>query len=105
MGETITMACFVALIALAFPRLAIVLVVIFSDYLGNAYQTILWPLVGFIFMPLTTLAYAFAINANGSVSGFYLVPVVAAVIIDLGLLGTGGWSSRRHRRAVSVRER
>jgi hypothetical protein len=61
------MPCVVALIALIFPRLAILLVVIFSDFIGNAYKTVLWPLLGFFFVPLTTLAYAFAINRNGSV--------------------------------------
>ena len=50
-------------------------------------------------MPLTTLAYAFAINANGSVNGIYLVVVVIAVLIDLGSLGGGGEGySRRQRR-------
>jgi hypothetical protein len=87
------MPCLVALIALIFPRLAIILVVILSDFLGNAYKTVLWPLLGFFFVPLTTLAYAFAINRNGSVSGCYLVLVVLAVMIDLGMLG----ASRRRK--------
>ena len=50
------MPCLVGCLALFFPRVAIILVVIFSDYLGRAYDGIFWPLVGFIFMPLTTLA-------------------------------------------------
>jgi hypothetical protein len=61
------MACLVGCLALALPRVAILLVVLFSDYLGAAYQTILWPLLGFLFMPTTTLAYAWAINSRGSV--------------------------------------
>lgn len=59
----------------------------FSDYIGRAYETTLWPLAGFLFMPLTTLAYAWAINSHGSVAGMYLVVVVVAVLIDLGLVG------------------
>ncbi len=90
------MPCLVGILAFFFPRLAIVAVVIFSDYLGAAYQTVFWPLLGFIFMPLTTLAYAWAINANGSVSGGYLVIVILTVLIDLGILG-GGASDRRVR--------
>ena len=96
------MPCLVGLLALAFPRLAIILVVIFSDYLGQAYQTIFWPLLGFIFMPLTTLAYAWAINAGGSVSGMYLVVVIVAVLFDLGILG-GGASSKQVRTYVTMR--
>jgi hypothetical protein len=89
------MHCLVGCIALGAPRLAIVLVVIFSDYIGRAYQTLLWPLVGFLFMPLTTLAYAWAINSRGSVAGLHLVVVVVAVLMDLGLVGGGAASRRR----------
>ena len=77
------------------PRVAIVLVVIFSDYIGRAYETTLWPLVGFIFMPVTTLAYAWAINSHGSVDGIYLVVVVIAVLMDLGVVGGSAASRRR----------
>jgi len=84
-------------LALSAPRFAIVLVVIFSDYIGRAYATVLWPFLGFLFMPLTTLAYAWAINSRGSVEGVQLVVVVVAVLIDLGLLG-GSARERRRRR-------
>lgn len=90
------MPCLVALIALFLPRFAIILVVIFSDYIGRACQTTIWPLLGFFFMPLTTLAYSFAINSNnGTVSGFYLFVVIVAVLIDLGLLGNGAQQGRK----------
>jgi hypothetical protein len=89
------MPCFLGCLALFFPRLAIVLVWLFSNYLGRAYETVLWPLLGFFFLPLTTLAYAWAVNWNGSVTGIYLVVVVLAVLIDLGLLGGGADSGRR----------
>jgi hypothetical protein len=89
------MPCILTIIALAFPRLVLFLVFFFSNYLGRAYQTTLWPLLGFFFMPLTTLAYAWAINSNASVEGLYLVIVVLAVLVDLGLLGSGEASRRR----------
>lgn len=92
------MPCLVGCIALAAPRLAIVLVVIFSDYIGRAYETTLWPLVGFFFLPLTTLAYAWSMNTRGEVTGLGLVAVVLAVGVDLGLLGTGA-RSRGERKA------
>jgi hypothetical protein len=94
------MPCLLALFALLVPRLVLVLVWIFGGgYLGRAYQTVLWPLLGFVFMPLTTLAYAFAYNSNGgNVNGGYLVLVVAAVLIDLGLIGGGGKAGRKQRK-------
>jgi hypothetical protein len=82
-------------LALFFPRLAIILLWLFSGYLGRAYETVLWPLLGFFFLPLTTLAYAWAVNTNGTVNGIYLVVVVLAVLIDLGLLGGGAETGRR----------
>ena len=75
------------------PRFAIVRVVVFSDYIGQAYETVVWPFLGFLFMPLTTLAYAFAINSRGSVGGFQLFVLVIAVLIDLGVVG--GSAARR----------
>jgi hypothetical protein len=98
------MPCLVGLLALIFPRLAIILVVIFSDYIGAAYQTVIWPLLGFLFMPLTTLAYAWAINDNGSVAGIHLVVVILAVLIDLGIIG-GGASNRHVRTYVAFDRR
>lgn len=83
------MPCLLALVAFFFPRLVIVLLVLFSDYIGRAYQTVLWPLLGFFFLPYTTLAYAWAINTAGSVHGWYLVVVVVAVLLDLGVVGGG----------------
>jgi hypothetical protein len=89
------MPCLLGCLALLTPRLVLVLVWLFSNYLGRAYHTAIWPVLGFFFLPLTTLAYAFAMNSNyGSVSGIYLVIVVIAVLVDLGLIG-GGEAGRR----------
>jgi hypothetical protein len=96
------MPCLVGCFALLFPRVAIIGVVIFSDYIGNAYQTVLWPLLGFFVMPLTTLAYAYAINSTGQVSGLGLVLVVLAVLVDLGIIG-GNASNRQVRTYVGKR--
>ncbi len=97
------MTCLIGLLAMAFPRMAIILVVIFSDYIGTAYQTTIWPLLGFFFMPVTTLAYAWAMHSSGSVTGGQLVVVVIAVLIDVGILG-GGAANPRVRRYVVVRD-
>jgi hypothetical protein len=89
------MGCLVGCIALAFPRLVLFAIFLFSNYLGRAYETNFWPFLGFLFMPLTTLAYAWAMNSNGTVSGIYLVAVVIAVIIDLGLTGKSAHEGRK----------
>jgi hypothetical protein len=99
------MGCVVVVLALLTPRLALFLVVVFSDFVGRAYDGWLWPLLGFFFMPLTTLAYAAAINWNdGSVSGGYFFMVLIAALVDLGALGGGRAAKRRRdrRHAASI---
>jgi hypothetical protein len=90
------MPLLVGCLALATPRFAFLLVVLFSDYIGRAFESLLWPFLGFFFMPLTTMAYAWAINSRGSVEGVHLVVVVIAVLMDLGVIG-GSASKRRAR--------
>ncbi len=79
-----------------FPRLVIVGLVIVSDYIGRAYETTLWPLLGFFFAPLTTLAYALAINHGGGVQGVYLAMVIIAALCDVGIVG--GKAMKRRKR-------
>lgn len=98
------MPCLLGCIALSFPRFVIILLVIFSDYIGEANNhKILWPLLGFFLLPLTTLAYAWAWHyGNGSVQGLGLAVVIIAVFIDLGLLG-GSAKARQSKRVVMVK--
>ena len=88
------MYCLVGCIALGTPRVAILLVVVFGDYIGRAYDTLTWRVLGFLFMPTTMLAYAWAINSRGSVEGLQLVVVVIAVLIDLGMIGGSAQAGR-----------
>jgi hypothetical protein len=78
------------------PRVVLVLVWLFTGFLGKAYTSVIWPVLGFLFMPLTTLAYAWAKNSSGSVEGYYLAVVVIAALIDLGTLGGGGAKGSRY---------
>ncbi len=81
--------CLLILGLLSIPRTIIVLLVIFSDYIGRAYDSFLWPLLGFIFLPTTTLAWAWMTNTRGEAGGVHLIIVVLAVLLDLGLVGSG----------------
>ena len=87
------MCCLFGILAFLAPRIA--LVVLYLDgYLMRAYQTLLWPVLGFVFMPLTTIAYAWAHNTHGSIEGGYFAVVLLAVLMDLGVIG-GGARGRR----------
>ena len=88
------MHCCFGLLALIAPRITILLLVVFGDYIGRAFDSVLWPLLGFFLMPTTVLAYALARNQHGSVEGVWLVLVVVAVLIDMGVIGTGAKEAR-----------
>ena len=82
--------------ALGMPRVMLVLVWMFSDLIRTNYSTLLWPLAGLVFAPLTTLAYAYAHEKSaGTPAGIWLALVVVAVLLDLGLLRSG--RSRKHK--------
>ena len=88
------MPCLLALSAFFTPRLMLLLTFAFSGFLGRAYESLLWPLLGFVFMPLTTLAYAAAVNWNQTVTGGYFAAVLLAALMDLGVLGGTGYRQR-----------
>jgi len=91
------MPCLIAAISFFFPRVVLVALWLLSDYLGRAYETVLWPLLGFFMLPFTTLAYAWAINTNGSLQGMYLVVFIIALLVDLSKSGGEASSARRCR--------
>jgi hypothetical protein len=89
--------CLLGVFGLITPRVVIVLLVIFTDYIGRAYDSFLWPLLGFFFLPTTTLAWAWAQNTRGEVAGVHLIIVVVALLLDLGIIGSGRSSLARRR--------
>lgn len=89
------MPCLLLLLTLAFPRLAIVLLFFFTSFLERAYHSLLIIVLGFIFLPVTTIVYAWIVNSHHPVEGLYLVAVVVSVLLDLGLIGHGARSRSR----------
>ncbi len=88
------MPCLIVIFFAAFPRVALLLVFFMSNYLERAYHGLLVPLLGFIFLPLTTLAYAWLLNTGSPMAGTNLIILLIAVIIDLGGLGGGEYHRR-----------
>jgi len=87
--------CFVALFALISPRLALFVVWVFTDWLGDAYEGWLVPLAGFFLLPWTTLAYAAMwVSGTRGVEGFDWFIVGLAFLFDLGSYAQGGRSRR-----------
>jgi hypothetical protein len=88
------MPCLLLVFGIAFPRLILALLFFFTAYLDRVYHGFLIPLLGFFFLPLTTLIYAVVINSGNQPQGLYLVAIVICALADLGLIG-GGVKSRR----------
>jgi len=90
------MPCLPLIIAVFFPRLVMICIAIFTPWFGAAFDTLLWPILGFLFMPYTTLAYMAAmLNNHHTVSGGWLALVIFAALVDVG--GQGRSARRRKR--------
>jgi hypothetical protein len=90
------MPCLLVIILLAFPRVVLLFMALTSNYLQRAYANILIPILGFFFLPLTTIVYAWLTNNHMPLEGINLLYLIVAVIVDVGGLG-GGESHRRSR--------
>jgi hypothetical protein len=89
-----------ALGGLFIPRLVVALLGIFTHYF-SVFDSFIWPLLGFFFLPTTTLAWAWALHTpSHSVHGLNLAIVIIAFCLDIGIIGSGRraqrfrWSAR-----------
>lgn len=94
------MPCLILILFVAFPRIALLLLFFFSNYLERAYHGLILPLLGFLFLPLTTLAYAWMMNTGQATTGFNLVILIVTVVVDLGGLSGGEYHRRTRTRFV-----
>lgn len=84
------------LVAVLSPRFALVLTWIFSPWVDRAFGSAFWPILGILFLPLTTLAYVILWNTNGfGVNGWEWIVVALAVIWDVATHGGGLFARRR----------
>ena len=82
------MPCLLALLAVAFPRVAIVLLWLFSNFFTGVYHGIIIPVIGFLFLPLTLIVYTYlAKTSGGHLTTTQFVFIFIAVVVDLGLVG------------------
>ncbi|NUR08809.1 MAG: hypothetical protein HOQ45_17620 [Nocardioidaceae bacterium] len=89
------MGCLVVLLAGFAPRVALVLVWIFSDLVDRAFDGVLLPLLGLVLLPYTTLFYVLAYAPVIGVSGWGWVFVTFGFLLDLAHWAGGGATSRR----------
>lgn len=92
------MPLLIILFGLIAPRTVLVLAACFGLFSG-VWSTLLWPILGFIFMPYTTIAYGLAHRYGTGVEGAWLIVMIVAVVLDLSATGgTANEAKRRNRR-------
>jgi len=85
------MGCLLALLALVTPRLVVFLLWLFTNWFRGVFDTLLWPILGFLFLPTTLLWYTAVQHWFGGQWGLWpVVGLVIALLIDL--------SPAKHRR-------
>jgi len=72
----------------AFPRIAIILLYLLTNFFHGVYQSLLLPILGFLFLPLTLLVYTYLLQSHTPLGTVQFVILFVAVILDLGLIGT-----------------
>jgi hypothetical protein len=65
-------------LALITPRLVIVLVYLFSNWFSGLFASVLWPILGFLFLPTTLLWYTAVQHWFGG--QWTIVPIIGIVI-------------------------
>ena len=85
--------CLLVLLALITPRLVVFLLWLFTNWFRGIFDTLLWPILGFLILPWTTLAYIFVFPGGLTLLDWVILAI--ALLIDLGSHGGGGRAYRR----------
>ena len=90
------MGCLLALLAGICPRVALVLVWIFTNWVDRAFNGFLIPLLGLIVCPYATLFYVLAYNpVTGGLAGWGWIFMVLGFIFDIAHWVGGGVTGRQ----------
>ena len=81
------MGCLLVVLALISPRLALIILWLTTNFVDRAFDGLVLPIIGFIFLPITTLVYILAYAPGEGVTGVGWVFVVFAVFMDLSAHG------------------
>jgi hypothetical protein len=90
--------CLFAIFAGFFPRVALVIVWIATDLVDRAFSTWVIPLLGLLFLPLTTLVYALAWVPGVHLGNGRWIWVAIAFVVEL--IGYGGTARTNRERAA-----
>ena len=88
------MPCLIVLLALAVPRLVIAGLWLFANWFTGIFDSMLWPILGFIFLPATLLWYSAVQHWYGGEWGLWQVAgLVLTLLMDTSAARGGGRKS------------
>jgi hypothetical protein len=77
------MGCLFLLMMLISPRLGIIFLWAFTDYVQRSFDTWIWPLLGLIFLPWTTLLYLLVAAPAGGITFWGWLFVALGFLMDI----------------------
>lgn len=86
--------CLLAVAGSVVPRLTIGFLWIFTDLVSDAFNGIIVPILGLIFLPFTTLTYVLFYWLNDGTVTWGWVIIAMMVFVDIGTWATGGWKGK-----------
>ena len=87
--------CFLVLLASGLgPRIVLVGWWLFGDKVDAVWSSWIWPLLGILLLPWTTLMYVLMWSVVGGVSGAEWLLVAVGVALDIGTYGARSAKSR-----------
>ena len=87
------MCCLVTIFVLLGPRIGILFWWLFdADRWEQAFSTFIWPLLGTIFLPWTTLAYVFVFPSG--VNGIDWLWMAIGILLDISSYSSSGYVNR-----------
>jgi hypothetical protein len=77
------MPCLFAIIGAFAPRLALILLWLFTNLVSKAFPNIILPILGLIFLPFTTLFYILVLNSLGPNNLWGWLLVLVGFLLDI----------------------
>jgi hypothetical protein len=77
------MCCLVGGALIVGPRFAVLIWWIFGDKVELAFDSWIWPLLGIVFLPWTTLAYVIAWQPGGLDGNWDVLLIVIGIALDV----------------------
>jgi len=88
------MSCLISLMLTGVPRLILLFIWLFTARVQVAFDGFIMPLLGFIFLPFTTLAYVLFYDPVGGMNAASWIFTGFALLIDVGALTASAYANK-----------